>query len=367
MLTTIVAPDVLDAANHFTVVTKTVVPRPEMRSFYYRVPAGSSALKVELELQKRGVQLAMMRPDTRTATPQRIVATGGRGGGGGGGGQANLPKETYVITDPMPGIWEIRLTDTEDTRTFDWEAAEKGKPVPSTPATITVQALGVTTTGDNAGGVVLASSNAPASAGTGNDLAVTNRFAEFTGGVLSYPLGASRRLHPTIHVHEQQVYEIDVPAGSASLVARAGKTSDAAADLDIYVYDCSGKECRAAGSSADPVVASGPRDEAVTIQNPSAGKWKVVVDAAAVPSGSTTFDYLDVVFNQSFGMVGATDQPAKRAASAQWNVKTGLWTAQLPEGRTPYAALLLEGRGGPTERFNIGLLEVPLNRRVAEK
>lgn len=366
MLTTIVAPDVLDASNHYTVVTKTTVPRPEMKSFFYRVPAGAGALKVELELQKRGVQLAMMRPDTRTAAPQRIVVTTtGRGGGGGGGGPANLPKETYVVTDPMPGIWEIRLTDTEDTRSFDWEQAEKGKPVPPTPATISVHALGVTTSADEDGGVVLASSTG--ASGAGPALSVTNRFAEFSGGALSYPLGASRRVQATIHSHEQQMYEIDVPAGSVALVARAGKTSDAAADLDVYVYDCSGKECRAAGSSADPLVASGPRDESVTVQNPAAGKWKIVVDAASVPSGSTTYDYLDVVFNQSFGMVAATDQPAKRAAASQWSVKTSVWTASLPEGRTPYAALLLEERGSPTERFAMGLLEVPLNRRIAEK
>jgi hypothetical protein len=364
MLTTIVAPDVLDASNHYTVVTKTTVPRPEMKSFFYRVPAGVAALKVELGLEKRGVQLAMMRPDTRSASPQRIVATSGRGGGGGGGGAANLPKETYVVTDPMPGIWEIRLTDTEDTRSFDWEAAEKGKPVPPTPATITVQALGVTTTAD-AGGVVLASSNAAPGAGPG--ISITNSFAEFSGGAVSYPLGASRHVQATIRPHEQQVYDIDVPAGSASLVARAGKSSDVAADLDIYVYDCSGKECRAAGSSADPVVPSGPRDEVVTIQNPAAGKWKVVVDAASMPSGSTTYDYVDIVFNQSFGMVGVTDQPAKRAAAAQWSVKTGVWTATLPEGRAPYAAVLLEGRGSPTERFPIGLFEVPLGRRIAER
>jgi hypothetical protein len=364
MLTTVVAPDVLDASNHYTVVTKTAVPRPEMKSFFYRVPAGAGALKVELDLQKRGAQLAMMRPDTRTASPQRIVAASGRGGGG-GPGPTNLPKETYIVTDPMPGIWEIRLTDTEDTRSFDWEQAEKGKPVPPTPATITVQALGVSTSADDAGGVVLASSNG--ASGTGPSLSITNRFAEFSGGAVSYPLGASRHTQATIKPHEQQMYEVDVPAGSASLVARVGKASDAGADLDVYVYDCSGKECRAAASSADPVVASGPRDEVVTVQNPAAGKWKIVVDAEAVPTGSTTYEYFDVVFNQSFGIVGANDQPAKRAASAQWNVKTGAWTAALPDGRAPYAALLLEGRGSPAERFNLGLIEVPLGRRIAEK
>ena len=141
----------------------------------------------------------------------------------------------------------------------------------------------------------------------------TNRFADFSGGAVSYAVGASRRVQGTIRAHEQQVYEIDVPAGSASLVARAGKASDAGADLDVFVYDCSGKECRAAGASADPLVSSGARDEVVMIQNPAAGKWKVVVDAASVPSGSTTYDYVDVVFNQSFGMVAANDQPAKHA------------------------------------------------------
>jgi hypothetical protein len=298
----------------------------------------------------------MMRPDTRTATPQRIVAATGRGGGGGGAGPATLPKETYVVTDPMPGIWEIRLTDTEDTRSFDWEQAEKGKPVPPTPATLTVQALGVTTTAEGAGGVALASNNG--AAGSGQGISVTNRFAEFSGGTVSFPLGASRRVQATIGAHQQQVYEIDVPAGSASLVARVGKPSDAKADLDVYVYDCSGKECRAAGAGADPLVPEGARDEVVMVQNPAAGKWKVVVDAASVPSGSTTYEYLDVVFNQSFGMVAANDQPAKRAAGAPWSVKTGVWAASLPEGRTPYPALLLEGRSSATERFTIGLLDL---------
>jgi hypothetical protein len=363
MLTTIVTPEALDASNHYTVVTKTAVARPEMRSFFYRVPPGAGALTVVLELQKRGVQLAMMRPDTRTASPQHVVAASGRGGGGGGGGPANLPKETYVVSDPMPGIWEIRLTDTEDTRSFDWVQAETGKPVPPTPATLTVQVLGVTATGEAPGGVVLASSSGT----TGQGIALTNRFADFSGGAVSYALGASRRLIGTIHAHEQQVYEIDVPAGSASLVARAGKTSDAGADLDIFVYDCSGKECRAAGAGADPIVSSGARDEVVMIQNPAAGKWKVVVDAASVPSGSTTYQYVDVVFNQSFGMVAANDQPAKHAGGTQWSVQTSVWAAAIPEHRTPYSALLLEGHASATDRFMIGLLELAPARHVAEK
>jgi hypothetical protein len=169
-------------------------------------------------------------------------------------------------------------------------------------------------------------------------------------------------MHPTIRAHEQQIYEVTVPEGSATLVARAGKPSDTGTDLDLYVYDCTGKECRPSGNDARP---SG--DEMVTVQNPAAGKWKIVVDAASVPSGSTTYDYMDVVFNQSFGMVAVTDQPAKRAEQARWSAKTNVWTASLPDGRSPFAALLLEARPAGNERFPLGLLEVPGAIRVAGK
>jgi hypothetical protein len=69
------------------------------------------------------------------------------------------------------------------------------------------------------------------------------------------------------------------------------------------------------------------------------------------------------VFNQAFGMVAVTDQPAKRAERGQWNAKTYVWTAALPAGREPYAAVLLEGRPSASERFTIGLVELPADRK----
>src|SRR5581483_3355540 len=88
------------------------------------------------------VQLAVIKPDTRTASATHIVAErGGRGGGGGGGEGANRPAETYVVAHPTPGVYEVRLTDIEDTRTFDWKASEAGTPVPPTKVTLTVSAL----------------------------------------------------------------------------------------------------------------------------------------------------------------------------------------------------------------------------------
>lgn len=45
---------------------------------------------------------------------------------------------THLIHDPMPGVWEIRLSDVADTQTFDWEQARKPDPVPPTAARLVV-------------------------------------------------------------------------------------------------------------------------------------------------------------------------------------------------------------------------------------
>jgi hypothetical protein len=368
-LATIVAAEPLSASNHYKVETKTEVPRPEMRSYFYRVPAGVSALQVVLDSSKREVQVAIIKPDTRTASATRIVAErGGRGGGGGGGGERPiLPAETYVVAHPVPGVWEVRLTDIEDTRAFDWKASEAGTPVPPTKVTLTVSALAggaaATPVADNAGvqGGQIATQQARES-GTANELALVSRMADFTGKASSYPLGSAHIERPTIREHQQQVYEIEVPAGSAALRVAVGNPSDAAADLDVYVYDCTKKECRNGGASADP-----GSDEAVTAQHPAAGKWKVVVEGASVPSGQTAYDYLDVVFNQVYGMVAVTDTTAKRQAGSSWTVKTNEWIASVPAARTPYAAMLLEGQVTAAQPFTVALVPIAGDRRVARR
>jgi hypothetical protein len=306
-----------------------------MHSFFYRVPEGSTALRIDLDAPKRTVALTVVRPDTRTAPGARLVATrrGGRGLAAGG------EKSAFIVSDPMPGVWEVRLTDVEDTRTFDWQQAEKPEPVPPTPATVIVSALATEVTiQDGVGNPV------QPGAGTGNaayDLSVTNRMAAFTGSAVSVPIGSARRERPVIREKEQQVFEVEVLPGTTALVARASKPSDSGADIDVYVFDGTGEKVQAGGVDGDPV-----GDESVIVQNPAAGKWKIVVDAAAVPSGSTTYEYLEVVFNPSYGMISVADLPQERSLGARWTTKAHTWvsTAAHAPGREPYAALFVLGQ-----------------------
>jgi hypothetical protein len=120
---------------------------------------------------------------------------------------------------------------------------------------------------------------------------------------------------PSIANLAQQQYPVVVTAGSTSLRATIGSPSDPAADLDLFVFNCTSGTCVLAGQSAD-----GDSEESVTIANPAAGNWVVLVDGFAVPAGTTTYKYVDVFTNTAFGSVSITDANALRPSGASWTV-----------------------------------------------
>ncbi len=340
MLAAIVAPEPLNAAGEYTVKKEVKVPRPGMQSHFFDVLEGVTALKVEVSWEDRAVALAVARPDTRYQRGE-IVQSGGAG-------------ITQVIADPVPGTWEVRLADIDDTRTFDWQQAKKDEPVPPTPATLTVSALAVD--------VDVVTTEAVADNGNGNGTAngashqvwMTNRMAAFEGAAVTTPVGSARRARQEIGPREQQVFEIEVLPGSTALMARTVVRGEEGGDLDVYVFDCTGDVCSAARADGDP-----KGDESIVVHNPAAGMWKVVVDAAAVAEEGATYEYLDVVFNPAYGTVSSIDMPQERASGARWTTTAHGWAASAAhaEGRRPYLAVLVEGRKGG-EKYWVGMGEV---------
>ena len=118
-----------------------------------------------------------------------------------------------------------------------------------------------------------------------------------------------------------------VTPGTTSLRATIGGTSDLAADLDLFVFNCTAgpNACVLVGQSAD-----GDSEESVTITNPAAGSWKVLVDGFAVPSGTTTYNYIDVFTNPAFGSVSVTDANALRPSGASWTVAGSVTASAAP-------------------------------------
>jgi hypothetical protein len=89
------------------------------------------------------------------------------------------------------------------------------------------------------------------------------------------------------------------------------------------VYNCTAGPslCFLAGQSAD-----GDSEESVTIANPAAGEWVVLIDGFAVPAGTTTYSYVDVFVNAAFGSVSVTEANALRATGASWGPVPGTVT-----------------------------------------
>jgi hypothetical protein len=334
---TIVAAEPLTNQNNYRVESKFDVPRPGMSHTYYRVPEGASALRIDVETTKRRVLVAITRPDTRNITGIRQADTTG--------------KRTYAILDPAPGVWEVRLQDVDDTRSFDWQQAKKTNAVPNTPVTLTVSVIGAEVA--VASGASLDALGANAERNAAAEISITNRMGAFPGSAVSVPLGSVRRERAQLRSTQQRMYDVDVPPGSTALLARVRGVNNAA-DLDVYLFDCSGKECVASRADADMV-----GDETVMVQNPAAGKWKVVVDAFRADSSGTWFEYEDVVLNPAYGFVAVTDQPGERGVGATWSTKANAWQAgTLPNGRSPFAGVMLQSQPKGLDPFIIGLFQL---------
>ena len=307
-LNTVIVPDEFNAGNNYSVTKSGSIGRNQTQSFFFRVPAGTPALKVDfsgpsatpgtgqarfLRFHPYGVAI-----DSNQSTSCYSPSAGSCVG-------SPLSRTT---SNPQAGVWEVVV---EARRTSD---------AANTPFTLTASILGASVS-PNPDVIASATIGVPEA----RSYTLTNLFGAFTGRAVGTGLGSAKRAVPTIANLEQQQYPVNVAAGSTSLRATIGNTSDHAADLDLFVFNCTSGTCVLAGQSAD-----GDSEESVTIANPDAGAWVVLVDGFAVPAGTTTYDYVDVFTNAAFGSVSVTDANALRSAGSSWTVSGSITANAAP-------------------------------------
>jgi hypothetical protein len=213
-----------------------------------------------------------------------------------------------TTTNPQAGVWEVVV---EARRTSD---------IAEAPFSLTASILGASVS-PNPDVIASATIGVPVA----RSYTLTNLFGAFTGRAVGTTLGSARRGMFSIANLAQQQYAISVTAGSTSLRATIGSPSDPAADLDLFIYNCTTGSCVLAGQSAD-----GDSEESVTIANPAAGNWVVLIDGFAVPAGTTTYNYVDVFANSVFGSVSVTDSDALRPAGSSWTVPGSVTANAVP-------------------------------------
>ncbi|HVK21758.1 MAG TPA: S8 family serine peptidase [Actinokineospora sp.] len=300
-LNTVVVARDFTAPGYSHTITGTVA-RNQALSYFFEVAPGTPAFKVDftgpsetpgtgqarfLRFHPYGVGIDSNSSLSCYSPP----VPGGTGCPGGG-------PNSRTVSNPTPGVWELTV---EARRTSDAEF---------TPFALTASVLGATVS-PNPDLIASATVGVPVA----RSYTITNLLGAFTGRATGSTLGSAFIDRPTIANLAQQQRPVAVTAGTTALRATIGNPSDLAADLDLFVFNCTTGTCVLAGQSAD-----GDSEESVTIANPAVGNWLVLVDGFAVPAGSTAYDYVDVFTNPAFGSVSITDANALRPAGASWIV-----------------------------------------------
>jgi hypothetical protein len=295
----VIAADQFTAAGNYSHSKTGTIGRNQSLSFFFYVPPGTPAFKVDLAgnfTSPGGGQVRFLRfhpfgvgLDSNSSLDNYCPQVSGAPCG------AALSRTT---TNPQAGVWEVtveaRRTSDVAEATFTLTASILGASVSPNPDTIASATIGVP---------------------VARSYTLTNLLGAFTGRAVGTTLGSAFIATPTIANLAQNVTFVTVTAGSSSLRATIGSPSDPAADLDLFVFNCTSGTCVQAGQSAD-----GDSEESVTIGNPAAGVWAVLVDGFAVPAGTTTYNYIDVFINSAFGSVSVTDANALRTSGASWTV-----------------------------------------------
>jgi hypothetical protein len=294
----VIAADQFSADNNYSVTETGSLGPGQFKSYFFDVPAGTPAFKVDMTgggpAGAGAIRFIRWHPYGLGIDSNAVSSCYNGAAGSCTTGSAT----SRTVTNPQAGVWEVTVD------------ARRNSDAVSAPFTLTASILGATVD-PNPDIIPTAQIGVPVA----RSYTITNILGEFTGRAVGTGLGSARIATPTIANHAQQQYLVNVAAGSTSLRATIGSPSDPAADLDLYVYNCTTGSCIVAGQSAD-----GDSEESVTIANPAAGNWVVLVDGYSVPSGSTTYNYVDVFANPAFGSVSITDADALRPAGTTWTV-----------------------------------------------
>jgi len=278
--TAVIVAEELTAPN-FGADYEDAIERNNTRSYFLNVPAGASALKVNMSDIATGSQVRWLAIDP-TGMPIENNSTRNCYPNYSDPKVCNPRTRTYA--NPMPGIWELeveaRRTSPAMDNPYRMTAAVMG--VKLAPATVVIPSIPVGKDG-------LATWK------------LTNNFGPVSLSAKAGALGSIATKSESIKNKEQKTYTVEVPAGAQRLAIAIGNPSDKLADLDLSVK-LGDKVVGSSGTSGS--------NESVTLENPEAGTYTVIIDGYSVISGNTTFDYMDAFFAPSLGALSVRMSPS---------------------------------------------------------
>ncbi|WP_327275213.1 S8 family serine peptidase [Streptomyces sp. NBC_01224] len=283
------------------------VQRNSTTSYFLTVPEGAKTLEVSMSALRSGSQtrfisihpygVQMENSSTIFCYPNYENPTN------------TCRPDVRSYKDPQPGVWEIEVE------------ARRTSPLLDNPYKLDVSLLGATF--DPAVQTI-----AEAKIGTPAPVSwkATNNAGDLEGTLKGGSLGSAKVAKPSIKTGDEQEFEVTIGEGVEKLDVAIGGTSDANADLDLYVYR---------GNTQVGKSTTAGSEESVSLVKPAAGTYTVVIDGYSVPAGTTTYDYRDVYYAPSLGTIKVDESKAvnlANGASAQIGAEVSVAGA-APEGR----------------------------------
>ncbi|MEV0785029.1 S8 family serine peptidase [Streptomyces sp. NPDC050423] len=318
LATVVVAKDLVQPGYAFKASGS--VQRNGTTSYFVNVPEGAKTLEVAMSALRSGSQtrfisihpygVAVENSGTPYCYPNYE-------------NPANTCRpDVRSYADPQAGVWEIEVE------------ARRTSPLLDNPYKLDVSLLGVSF--DPAVQTI-----AEAKIGTPApvDWTVTNNAGALEGKLKGGSLGSADVERPSISTGGEYTQEVTIGEGVEKLDIAIGSTTDANADLDLYVF----KGAAQVGSST-----TAGSEESVSLVKPAAGTYTVVIDGYDVPAGTTEFDYRDVYYAPSLGTISVDESKAVNlaaGASAQVGAEVAVAGA-APEGRQFFGEVqLVNARG----------------------
>lgn len=311
VLNTVVAAEQLDKKNSFTITRNGHAEWLHSQSYFVNVPAGTRALKVDMQISAGNVMPSLTLPNGRfyyllpaaqaPVNYTRYQATG---------------SWSRVISNPAPGVWQITVDNCN--------VLEAGVSRQRASFQVTASLLGVSF-----------SSPPSTDTATRSEITYSNTHAKFTGGITNTALASTYSATRTIKAGEQVTYEIDVPPGAPTVGATLAANETDRADLDLYLFDCTGAQCILRDFSTE----SGSTG-LVAVDAPAAGKWKVVIDAFVGPTQGVTYEYKDYFLHRAFGQIETSDGPREIESGAVVTQAVTVNVSAIPTGERRLEAMI---------------------------
>jgi subtilisin family serine protease len=315
---TIVAAEDFIESQGFTISHRGQAPRPGSTSHFFRVPVETPLLNLAVTIGS-----GTLKVRAHDATGHNVDSWMSNNSAG---YQPAGAVWSRAFERPHPGVWELIIENAQDGYQVDRSFPD---PVPPADYTITAKLLGAAVSR-------VAQPSTSANGAAPVPILAANRFGAFRGGLKGSVLGTARSERTTLTVEApRRIFEIDVPPGTERLLAEIDHTWDAGTDVDLYLFDCTGKRCALRAHGAD----EGSHAQ-VNAYTPAAGKWTLVIDAFNLPSGTARIEYRDVLLHPLYGRLEVADTRDERAPDDTWRAPVTARVQAQPQTNRTFVGLV---------------------------